>query len=75
MIHRCQRHQAMTTRLRGRLGLLWIHCPYMDGFEKLPAVEEKGCLLQGGVSSHQEKKNNNGKGGATDDTKFKLTYM
>jgi hypothetical protein len=28
----------------------------MDGFEKLPAVEEKGCLLQGGVSSHQEKK-------------------
>lgn len=56
MIHRCQCHQAMTTRLRGRLGLLWIHCPYMDGFEKLPAVEEKGCLLQGGVSSHQEKK-------------------
>jgi len=27
----------------------------MDGFEKLPAVEEKGCLLQGGVSSRQEK--------------------
>jgi len=26
----------------------------MDGFEKLPAVEEKGCLLQGGVS-RQEK--------------------